>query len=267
VNARLARFLLLAVAASAAARTAGPAALPGAVSVRAVGKSAISVSLTFFSPQPLPASLDFAGRLFLDGETRGIPVSGPVSASGHVSTASLRLPFDEITAAVFRRLRPDTFAYSLRGEAGEFRIAVSGSGRWSDVRVEDAARAAMRRWIALGRVSVRKVSLRRSVATARIEITNPLSVDVRLSRIDCRLDSGGRELGRGAGRDIVLRRNAVSRVDLRVDLDHPELVRAAGSAILSGGELDGRISGRIVLKMSGGTADLPFSVPGRISIL
>jgi hypothetical protein len=267
VRVRLLDFVVAAAAAAFPALASTPAPIPGTAAVRAVGKTAMSVSLTFFSPEPLPESSAFAGRLFLDGERNGIAVSGPVEAQGHVSTATLRVPFAEITPAVFRRLRPQTFEYELRGQAGEFHIAVSGSGRWSDVHVDEAARAAMRRWIVVGPVGVKRIALRRSVASVRLDITNPLPVDVRVSSVECRLESDGRDLGRGRGSDILLRQGATSRVELRVDLDHAALARAAGSAILSGGELDGVVAGRIVLSLAGGTAELPFSVPGRISIL
>ena len=54
---------------------------------------------------------------------------------------------------------------------------------------------------------------------------------------------------------------------LPIDLDHGELLAAAGSALRSGGDVEGRLRGTLVVRLPGGDIPVPLDLLGRFSVL
>jgi hypothetical protein len=56
-------------------------------------------------------------------------------------------------------------------------------------------------------------------------------------------------------------------VALSIDLDHGRLLAAAGSALRSGGDVEGRLRGALVVRLPAGDFPVPLDLSGRFSVL
>jgi LEA14-like dessication related protein len=66
---------------------------------------------------------------------------------------------------------------------------------------------------------------------------------------------------------MILRPGQETTLRLPIDLDHGQLLAAAGSALSSGGDVEGRLRGALVVRLAGGDIPVPLELSGRLSAL
>jgi LEA14-like dessication related protein len=90
---------------------------------------------------------------------------------------------------------------------------------------------------------------------------------LKLASTRYRLLANGREVGSGATGEMILRPGQETKLNLPIDLDHGQLLAAAGSALGSGGNVEGRLRGALLVRLPGGDIPVPIDLSGRFSPL
>ena len=166
-----------------------------------------------------------------------------------------------------RRFRASDFDYRLRGRvAGGNPVEWSGTRRWDQVEVEKREGAATG-FVKLASIQLTEFSLLESAARADVTVRNPLAFPLKLASASFRLFANEREVGSGATGETILRPGQETTLTLPIDLDHGQLLAAAGSALRSGGDVEGRLRGTLVVRLPGGDIPVPLDLSGRFSVL
>ena len=180
---------------------------------------------------------------------------------------SVMLRYRDVPEDWIRRLRDSDFDYRLRGRvAGGNPVAWSGTRRWKEIEVEKREVAASS-FVKLSSIQLTEFSLLESAARADVTVRNPLSFPLKLASASYRLFANGSEVGSGAAGEMILRPEQETTLKLPIDVDHGQLLAAAGSALRSGGDVEARLRGALVLRLPGAEIPVPLNLSGRFSVL
>jgi LEA14-like dessication related protein len=248
----------------AQALLASTTALPG--DIRVVPElDAFTVILSRAEPGA-PAGA-FTGSVSLNGSSSEVPVTGLARASGDRLELSMKIRYRDVPEDWIKRFRASDFDYRLRGRvAGGSPVEWSGTRRWGEVEVENREVAASS-FVKLTSLQLTEFSLFESAARAEVTVRNPLAFPLKLARASCRLFAEGREVGSGAAGEMILRPGQETALKIPIDLDHGQLLAAAGSALRSGGDVEGRLRGALVVRLPGGDIPVPLDLSRRFSAL
>jgi LEA14-like dessication related protein len=98
-------------------------------------------------------------------------------------------------------------------------------------------------------------------------VRNPFAFPLKVASATYRLFANGREVGSGETRGLLLHPKQDNALDFPAELDHSALLGAAGGALASGGEVDGRLNGVLVVRLPGGDLPVPLDLSGRFALL
>ena len=179
----------------------------------------------------------------------------------------MKMRYRDVPEDWIKRFRASDFDYRLRGRvAGGSPIEWSGTRRWGEIEVEKREVAASS-FVKLTSIQLTEFSLFESAARAEVTVRNPLAFPLKLASASFHLFANGREVGSGATGEMILRPGQETALKLDIDLDHAQLLAAAGSALRSGGEVEGRLRGALVVRLPGGDIPVPLDLSGRFSVL
>ena len=209
----------------------------------------------------------FSGSVSLNGSASEIPITGVARAAADRLELSLKVRYRDVPEDWIKRFRAADFDYRLRGRvAGEKAVEWSGTRRWSEIAIEKGEEVASG-FVKLGSIALTQFSLFESAAKADVTVKNPLSFPLKLASTSYRLFANGREVGSGSTNEVILKAGQETTLALPIDLDHGQLLAAAGSALRSGGEVEGRLRGSLVVRLPGGDIPVPLDLSGRVSLL
>lgn len=209
----------------------------------------------------------FAGTLALYGSASEIKVAATAERAGGRLRIPLTIRYDEVPADWADRFRLDTFDVRIHGVlSGKEPVDWKATLPWSAITVE-GDRDTAARFVKLGRVELTHFSLLESEATAHVSVRNPFAFPLKVASATYRLFANGREVGSGETRGLLLHPKQDNALDFPADLDHGALLGAAGGALASGGEVDGRLNGVLVLRLPGGDLPVPLDLSGRFALL
>lgn len=211
----------------------------------------------------LPAG-PFRGTISLNGSAAELPVSGTVAHVGGQWRLPVAVRYTDVPADWADRFRPDTFTYRLRGSTGGPPREWAGTRAWSDVEV-DGEEQAQEQFLSLQDVRLTSLSFTSSEAVAEISVANPLAFDLKIAETAYALSANGRGVGEGATRGMILRAGHRTVLTLPIEIDHGELITAAGKALLSGGEVEVKLKGRLVIRLKGGDLVVPLDLSGQLT--
>jgi LEA14-like dessication related protein len=209
----------------------------------------------------------FSGSVSLNGSSSEVPVTGLARVSGERLELSVKMLYRDVPEDWFKRFRASDFDYRLRGRVvGGSPVEWSGTRRWDQVEVEKREDAASG-FVRLTSIQLTEFSLFESAARADVTVRNPLAFPLKLASTRYRLLANGRDVGSGATGEMILRPGQETTLNLPIDLDHGQLLAAAGSALRSGGDVEGRLCGTLLVRLPGGDIPVPINLSGRFSPL
>lgn len=218
-------------------------------------------------PQPGAASGPFAGALALNGSSAEVKVTGTAEREGGRLRIPVTIRYDAIPPDWADRFRLDAFELRLHGSlSGQNPIDWRSALAWSAV-VVDGDRDTAARFVKLARIELTNFSLFESEAAAHVAVRNPFAFPLKVASATYRLFANGREVGSGETRGLVLHPKQENSLDFPVEIDHAALLGAAGGALASGGEIDGRLNGALVVRLPGGDVPVPLDLSGRFALL
>lgn len=242
------------------------AVLAGPVQIDVRPGPAETFSATLVGPAPGSRAGPFTGRLSVNGSTVEIPISGRAEPAGDRLRLPVTLRYSDVPQDWANRFRPVTFDYRVNGRvSGGDPVEWRGTARWDDVGVV-GEKETVRRFLRLQTVEVTDVSLFESEARAVVAVRNPFAFPLTISSTRYTLFAGGREVGAGHTRGMVLRARQESTLLLPIEVDHGELLGAAGAGILSGGEVPARLSGWLSVRLPRGDVAVPLDLSGQLSL-
>jgi LEA14-like dessication related protein len=217
--------------------------------------------------EPAAAAGAFTGSLSLNGSSSEIPVAGIAQASGQRLAITIRIKYRDVPEDWANRFRNADFDYRLHGRvAGSQEIEWSGTKRWDQVEVDKGRDTASAAFIKLGSIELTEFSLFESAAKAHVDVQNPLSFPLKLASTNYRLIANGREVGSGSTKGMILQAARKTTLDLPIEVDHGQLLAAAGSVLRSGGEVEARLPGTLVIRLPGGDISVPLDLAGKFSL-
>jgi LEA14-like dessication related protein len=209
---------------------------------------------------------DFGGTISLNGSTATMAASGKTELAQGALRLLLTLRWADVPEDWVNRFRPDGFDYRVHGRiGGREEIDWSGSLKWEEVPVE-AGRETGERYLRLESMDLANFSLLQSEARALVKVRNPFSFPIKLSGAEYTLSADGREVGSGRLPGTLLRAAQDNQLMLPVEIEHGQLLAAAGDALRSGGEIDGKLTGKLLVKTPGGDIAVPLDLSGRLSL-
>ena len=224
-------------------------------------------TVTLSGVEPHAQAGAFSGSLSLYGSSSEIPMTGVARMSAERLELSMKVKYRDVPEDWIKRFRAADFDYRLRGRiAGESAVEWSGTKRWGEVSVESREEA-VSGFVKLGSIALTQFSLFESAAKAEVTVRNPLSFPLTLASASYRLFANGREVGSGRAKEMILKAAQETTLPLPIDLDHGQLLAAAGAALRSGGEVEGRLRGSLVVRLHGGDIPVPLDLSGRVSLL
>ena len=219
----------------------------------------------FFGPSPGKGG-EFAGSLSLNGSSSEVPVAGTALQSGERVAITFKMKYRDVPDDWANRFRIDDFDYRLHGKVAGSDIDWSGRKRWDEVETDKSQSTTSADFIKLGSIELTEFSLLQSAAKAVVRVTNPLSFSLKLASTSYRLLANGREVGSGSTKGMVLHASQETILELPIEVDHAELLSAAGSAIRSGGDVESRLKGTLVIRLPGGDISVPLDLAGKFSL-
>lgn len=238
-----------------------PAAPPLGFSLALEGQTNLKV--TFSGPAADLAPGLFRGSIAINGSASELPVAGPVTHSGGRWILAVSLRFADVPEDWADRFRPDGFTYRLRSTGAAPR-EWTGTRSWKDVELE-GSRDALAGFLILDDVALTDVSLLSSEATAQLSVRNPFAFALKIASTDYVLFADGREIGSGSARGLLLHPAQKNVLRLPIDVDHAAFLSAAGGALVSGGDVAAKLTGRLVVRLKGGDVVVPLALSGNLS--
>jgi LEA14-like dessication related protein len=223
---------------------------------------------TVVAAGPLPSGAlagAFSGVMSLNGSPSDLPVTGTARAMPERMELSISVKYRSVPEDWARRFHLGDFTYRLRGRAGGAEIDWAGAKKWNEVSVENRKDAASG-FVKLGAIRLTKFSLFESEGVAEVTVKNPLSFPLKVASTKYNLMANGRPVGSGSTAGMLLRGEQSTLMSLPIEIDHAELLSAVGSALRSGGEVEGKLQGTLVVRMSGGDIAVPLDLSGRLSL-
>jgi len=246
-------------------RPATPAAAPMSITLQPTGGETFTAVLTGPAPAGAPHG-DFGGTISVNDSPATMPASGRTELAQGRLKLHLILRWADVPSDWVDRFKPEGFGYRVRGRiGGREELDWSGSLRWNEVEVQ-GGRDIASHYLRLASLTMTRFSLVESEALATLRVRNPFSFPIKLAGAEYALAAGDRDVGRGQFKGTLLRASRESDLSLPVELDHGQLLAAAGGAIASGGEVQGRLVGKLVVRLPGGDIDVPLDLSSRLSL-
>ena len=235
-----------------------PAAPPVHFTLAVSGETTIRVTLSGTGDVP---GGPFRGTITVNGSPADLPLAGTVERAGKEWKLPVSVRYADVPADWADRFQPEGFAYRLRSASGR---EWTGSCRWHDVELE-GSRDAAEEFLKLDDVSLTSVSLLSSEARAQVTVRNPFAFPLKIASTEYTLYADGREVGAGRTQGLILHERQKNVLALPIDVDHSELLAAAGGAMLSGGDVAVKLTGRLVVRLKGGDVAVPLALSGHLS--
>ena len=204
----------------------------------------------------------FKGSIAINGSASELPVAGTVAHAGGQFVVAVVVRYADVPADWADRFRRGRVHVppALGRQPGEW----TGTRRWKDVEV-DGSRDTMAEFVALDDVALTDVSLLSSEASARLSVRNPFAFPLKIAQMTYTLFADGSEVGSGGRRGLILHPAQKNVLALPIDVDHAALLSAAGGAVVSGGDVAVKLTGRLVVRLKGGDVAIPISLSGNLS--
>ena len=206
----------------------------------------------------------FRGAIALNGSAIELPVSGALSHAGGRWRLPITVRFADVPADWADRFRPDGFSYRLKGSVGTASKEWNGRSAWKEVET-DGSREVLSEFLVLDGVRLTQMSLLSSEAVAELAVRNPFSFDLKIAETAYTLSADDRVVGEGATRGLLLHSGQKNTLTLPIEIDHGELLSAAGKALMAGGHVDVRLTGRLVVRLKGGDLVVPLNLSGHLT--
>ena len=242
-----------------AAVPAPPAPLGFSLAVK--GQTELRVTLSGPAGELAPGP--FKGSIAINGSASELPIAGTVAHAGARFLLPVVVRYADVPADWADRFHADGFTYRLRSAASAPR-EWTGTRRWKDVEVE-GGRDTMAEFLALDDVSLTDVSLLSSEARAQLSVRNPFAFPLKIARMSYTLFADGHEVGDGSTQGLILHPGQKNVLTLPIDVDHAALLSAAGGAVVSGGDVAVKLTGRLVVRLKGGDLSIPVALSGNLS--
>ncbi|MFI5181868.1 MAG: LEA type 2 family protein [Thermoanaerobaculia bacterium] len=259
--------LVLAAAASAApAQAPSPSLREFRVGPIDSGKAGMEL---VFEANGAPCGEWIRGTFTLFGSAPGVPVDAPLVYIPEGGCA-LRFdyPFTAIGPDLVGQSKVDALEWSLTGERRSLPPAkpISWSGRAprETIKLTESMKVTLRRFVDIQNVGVGSLGLTSSTVNAVLDVTNPLSFDLRIAEAAYELTVDGKPVARGRKEKFLLHAKRANRLELPIELDHAGLLAAAGKAALGKG-VSGVLSGVGRLRLPAGDLEFPFEFPVTLS--
>jgi LEA14-like dessication related protein len=252
-----------ALAAVLVALAAAPSGAPGHFSLRIEGEKELRATLSGPASELAPGA--FRGSISVNGSTVELPIAGTVAHAEGQWRLPVVVRYADVPAAWTEGFRAEAFSYRLRGGVGGAAPREwTGTRAWKDVEVE-GGRDALDQFLALRDVRLTEMSLMSSEAVGELAIRNPFAFDLRIAQADYVLFAAERQVGEGATRGMILHAGQRNVLSLPIEVDHGQLISAAGSALLSGGDVAVRLTGRLVVRLKSGDLVVPLDLSGHLT--
>ena len=244
-------------------RAASPSpAAPLGFTLAVHGQTELRVTLSGPAAELAPGP--FKGSIAINGSASEMPVAGTVAHSGGQFVLPFVVRYADVPADWADRFRAEGFTYRLRAAGGSAPREWTGTRSWKDVEVE-GGRDTLAEFLVLDDVVLTNVSLLSSEARAQLSVRNPFSFALKIARMDYVLFADGREVGTGRTQGLILHPSQKNVLALPIDVDHGELLSAAGGALVSGGDVAVKLTGRLVVRLKGGDLSVPLALSGNLS--
>jgi LEA14-like dessication related protein len=253
---------LLAVLLLALRAAIAPAPPPLAFTLAVRGQTELSVTLSGPAAELAPGP--FKGSIAINDSASEMPVAGAVTHAGGQFLLTVVVRYADVPADWADRFRAEGFTYRLRTSGGSAPREWTGMRSWKDVEVE-GGRDTLAEFLVLEDVALTNVSLLSSEARAQLSVRNPFSFALKIARMDYTLFADGREVGTGRTQGLILHPSQKNVLALPIDVDHGELLSAAGGALVSGGDVAVKLTGRLVVRLKGGDLVVPIGLSGNLS--
>ena len=251
---------LLTVLALAAAAAASPLVL--AIRPGSSGSFAAVVS----GQAPGDASGAFSGSVALNGSPDAIPVRGNAHRSGGRLTVPLSLRYADIPADWANRFRPGALDVRLEGSVeGKEPVHWTASVPWNAIQV-DGEKETVAQFVRLTSLELTRFSLFESEAQAVVSVRNPFSFPLKIAGASYTVFANDAEVGSGRTQGLLLHAGQDNVLDFPIEIEHGPMLAAAGSALSSGGQIDGRLRGRLAVRLPGGDIEVPLDLSGKFSL-
>jgi hypothetical protein len=125
----------------------------------------------------------------------------------------------------------------------------------------------LRRFVRVQETHLGHVGLERITVNIDLDILVPLGFDLKFLEARYTMDVNEKRVSRGQKEKFLLHAGRWNRLEFPIEIEYRGLLAAAGKAAVSGGRVEGKLTGLARLRLPSGDLDFPFEFPVRIALL
>ena len=210
------------------------------------------------------------GTLALFGAPGKSPVAGALGRGRYGCELPLSVPYAAIPATALGRARLDAVELGFQGEVqdGASRRPVDWNGfvPRGAVGLTESMRVTLRRFVEVPDLHLGGVGFARTTVTADVVVKMPLHFGLRIVEARCDVEVNGRKVASGGREKFILHPRTENRLAIPITVENGALIAAAGQTSVTGGKVEGRLTGHARVRLPGGDVDFPVDFPVRMSL-
>lgn len=222
-----------------------------------------------FEPVGAPCGETIHGTFALFGSAAAVPVDAPLVYLPEGGCAiRFSYPFTAIGPDLVGRSKVDALEWLLAGERRLLPpvkpVVWSGRAPREAVKLTESMKVTLRRFVAVRKVGIGSLGMMSSTVNAVLDVTNPLSFDLKIAEAAYELTVDGKPVAKGRKEKFLLHALRANHLEFPIELDHAGLLASAGRAALGKG-VAGVLSGLGKLRLPAGDLEFPFEFPVTLS--
>jgi hypothetical protein len=181
------------------------------------------------------------------------------------------LPYDTLSPEILARANTETlncrFTGALRSGAASRPIEFRQRIPRDHLQLTESMKVTLLRFVRVYETHLGHVGLGRATINIDLDILVPLGFDLKFLEARYTMDVNERKVSRGQKEKFLLHGGRWNRLEFPIEIEYRGLLAAAGKAAVSGGRVEGKLTGLARLRLPSGDLDFPFEFPVRIALL
>lgn len=181
------------------------------------------------------------------------------------------LPYGTLSPETLARSSTETlncrFTGALRSGAASRPIAFRQHIPRGHLQLTESMKVTLRRFVRVHETHLGHVGLKRMTVNIDLDILVPLGFDLKFLEAKYTMDVNERKVSRGQKEKFLLHGGRWNRLEFPIEIEYRGLLAAAGKTAVSGGRVEGKLTGLARLRLPSGDLAFPFEFPVRIALL
>ncbi len=241
------------------------------IRIGTIDASKIDVALVLPANMVKVCAGQYRGQLLFYEAAPAINISGALKPIAGACEMAASAPWSALSEQVIRNARGDVLQVRLRGElnAGKAVTKVNWvlSAPKANVVLTEPIKETIKRFAKATDLHLGSISLNNLTLDAEVKVQSPLAFEVRVSQATCELQINGTVVATGIKEAFVIAAGRPTLLRIPVTVNNKALLSAAGSVLAQMGKVEGKLAGRVRVRLPAGDVDFPMEFPVLLKLI